>query len=872
MSGTRPARQDLRLVGPALTAWGAAALAVGLSTPGRLALVAGGAALGALAVWRGTRPARARHRDRWQTGTPTLALAALLVALVVASVAAQDALRTRGVAEALAWSGSADVVLRTSEPASPLASSGPDGAARVILEATLTGLEVRGHEIGARAPVLVIGSAAWSEVVPGSVVHARVRLRPTEPGERPVALVLADTPAVATGPPWWRAASHAVRTGLLAATDGLPPHAALLPGIGVGDDSRVPPDLADAMRATSLGHLLAVSGAHIAIVLTGVLVATASLGRTGRAACCVAVLVALVALVGPDPSVVRAVTMGGVVVLALVLGRRASALPALGSAVVLLVLVDPWIAREIGFALSVSATAGLVLGAGPLTEVLARRVPPVVAPAIAVPLAAQLACLPVLVLVDPGVATYGVLANALVAPVIAPVTVLALLAAAASTWWAAGAHGLLWVAQGGTWWIDQVARRGAELPLARLPWPPGWVGTALLLGVVVVVVALARTRAGRALLARLEGRWSALLLGAGGAVAAVACAAALVAPWRPALVRVATPVVEPAFPPPDWRLVQCDVGQGSALLISTAAGGGGGSAVMVDVGPPDGDVAGCLADVGITRLERLVLTHADADHVGGLAAVLGAVVVERALVPRTTDPRAAGVVRALTDAGVAVEETVVATDADGGATAPHDVVGAADLRVLWPTDRAVQLADPDDANDLSLTLWVQAPELSVLVHGDLGASAQQGLVRTWPGLLERPPDVVVVAHHGSADQDPALLTAAAGRLALVSVGADNDYGHPASVTSDTLTAAGAVVVRTDRCGAVAVAGASRGSGAHGTGTGAGDGDGALIVSGCRADLGAAAGPGAGTGVGAGAGPGAGIDARSFAAARAGGPS
>lgn len=828
---------DLRLVAPALAAWAAAAVAVGFPLRARIVLGAAAFVAGGLAVWRGRRRHRARHRDRWQGATTTVALAGLLVVLVLGSVLVQDAVRTRGLAPALAWSGSSEVVLRTAQDAVPVAGAAPDGAQRVRLEATLLGLETRGERTTAAAPVLLVGPPAWRDVDPGTTVRTTARVRPVEPGERPAALVLAGDPELLAAPPWWRRATHAVRAGLADAVVGLPPHAALLPGIGVGDDSAVMGDLADAMRATSLGHLLAVSGAHVAIVLAGLLVLTGRLGRRGRAAVCLAVLVGLVALVGPDPSVVRAVAMGGVVVLALVLGRPAAAIPALAAAVTVLVLADPWIAREVGFALSVCATAGLVLGAGPLSTVLRRQLPPLLATVLAVPLAAQLACLPVLVLVDPGLATYGVLANALVAPVVPPVTVLALLAALMSTWWPAGAHGLLWIAQGGTWWIDIVARHGAGLPLARLPWPPGLRGLSLLVLIVVVLLLVLRTAAGARLRARLAGRGVPALLTLGSLVAVVALAASLVAPWRVALVHVAGPVVPTSFPPPDWRLLQCDVGQGSALLVSTAATGGGDAAVMVDVGPEAGDATGCLEMAGIATLERLVLTHADADHVGGLAAVLADVDVEEVVVPRTSDVRMVEVVDDVRASRVPVTEAVVAlTDApapDGLATAPREAVGAVGLTTLWPTARAVDIGADVDPNELSLTLWITTPELTALVHGDLGAAAQQAMVRAWPDLLTTPPDVVVVSHHGSSDQDLTLLAASAGRVALVSVGADNDYGHPAPSTVAVLAGGGAFVARTDVCGPVAVAG-SEGAGDRSSDLpGAAGSAGVLRVSGCR---------------------------------------
>lgn len=229
---------------------------------------------------------------------------------------------------------------------------------------------------------------------------------------------------------------------------------------------------------------------------------------------------------------------------------------------------------------------------------------------------------------------------------------------------------------------------------------------------------------------------------------------------------------------------------------------------MVDVGPRAGGAGDCLRRAGVDHLPMLVLTHADADHIGALEEVLDSVQVDRVLVPSTTDPRMAVVAAEMREDDVEVSP-LVAGSASSGAAAPWGGgaldVGALRLTPLWPTDRAVELGGPEAANDLSLTFWVEAPGVDTLVHGDLGESAQAALARARPELWTVKPDVVVVAHHGSPDQDPQLLRAAAGRIALISVGAENDYGHPAPATVAALEEAGAVVVRTDVCGAVAVA-------------------------------------------------------------------
>ncbi|HCX85416.1 MAG TPA: hypothetical protein DHV14_09870 [Micrococcales bacterium] len=843
---------DTRLVLPAAAAWATAALAVGWSGSARAVAALALLAVAIAALVRAVRAGRGRHRTRWPRGPTALLATAVLALCVLGSMAAQDTVRHGpAVTAGLDWGGTVTALLRTESEPQPTTTQ-RDGSPRLRLDATLLEVDVRGEARRARSPVVVLAGARWASLPPGSTVSASVRLVPTADGERAVALVLASgDPDVRAPPPSWRAGIVALRDGLRSAVEGLPPHArGLLPGIAVGDDSAVPPALVDAMRAAGLTHLLAVSGAHVAIVVGLVLIGTAGVPRAVRLGVSAVVLAGLVLLVGAEPSVVRAGAMGLVAMLALGLGRRSAAVPALAVAGAVLVLTDPWLARSPGFALSVLATAGIVLWSRPWGEAMAARLGRFapVAPALAVPLAAQVACLPVLVGLDGGLATYAVLANALVAPVVPPVTVLALLATLVQPVAPLVAHGLLVVAQSGTWWIEAVATRAAALPLARLPWPGGAGGTVLTVGLGAGVWLLVR-RGGLSAAAQARLRvWAApSVLG----VLSLVVVLSVLPATRGLVGRIALGSV-PAAVPADWRLLQCDVGQGSALLVSAEPDGGPGAAVLVDTGPAGAPVRDCLEAGGVRELAALVLTHADADHVGELGDVLAAVPVRQALVPRALDPRLVRVVGALEEADV----PVVAADAD----TPTLGLGALEVSVLWPTPRAVALRAPPEgdvigsgeggligggavgvvagsttgttaavgsdeaasseeeaegtANELSLSLWISAPELTVLAHGDAGAWAQAGIARQWPALPR--PDVLVVAHHGSRDQDEALLSATAGRVSLVSVGAGNDYGHPADDVVARLSQIG-MVARTDLCGRISVSART---------------DGALVVTGC----------------------------------------
>ncbi|MEE6272524.1 ComEC/Rec2 family competence protein [Georgenia sp. MJ206] len=732
--------------------------------------------------------------------------AAVLVAGAVAAatllaVAGHVHVRTSGTLAVLT-ERSASVALtgRVAADPAPLAPAHAwDTEPRYRVRLDVGAVERRGVVGAARAPVLVLGPQEWASVTLGATVQARGRLVPTDPGDDVVALLVAGGPEVVRPPPGYQRVAGAMRAGLVDAVAGASPQArGLVPGIAVGDDSALPPELDAAMTAVSLTHVTAVSGAHVAIILGTVLALLVWVPRWARAVLGGLVLVGFVVLVRPEASVLRAATMGAVALVALLLGRPARALPGLCAAVVVLLLVDPWMARSYGFVLSVLATGGLVLLAGPWAQALSTRLPGWLAHTIAVPAAAQVCCAPVIILLSPGIATYAVPANVLAAPAVPPATVLGVLATLCAPWWPDAAGALAGAAGWFTAWIALMATFWAGLPGAQVPWLGGAPGAVALVVVTIVAIILAR---------RLT--------------------------WRPAqmvvLVVVALLVVVPgprravtawwpgAWPPQGWLAVQCDVGQGSAFVVRS----GPGAAVMVDVGPLDGGADACLRGLGVTHLDLLVLTHLHADHVGDLAAVMEGRTVERALLSPHGEPRAAAaaVLDDLADAGV---EVLRPAAGDAGTDGAEPVR----WKVLWPTARAVSAApagDGDAVNDLSLVVRLETPGLSVVALGDIEPGGQRGLLRELrladaAGGPGPPDDVVLVPHHGSPRQDAALAEHLAGRLALVSVGTGNDYGHPAPTTLAMYRAGGALVLRTDECGAVAVVRTRGGLGA---------------VSGCR---------------------------------------
>jgi competence protein ComEC len=247
---------------------------------------------------------------------------------------------------------------------------------------------------------------------------------------------------------------------------------------------------------------------------------------------------------------------------------------------------------------------------------------------------------------------------------------------------------------------------------------------------------------------------------------------------------VVVPLPSPGWPPDGWILVMCDVGQGDALVVAT----GGDEAVVVDAGPDPALVDGCLRRLGVDRVPAVVLTHFHADHVDGLPGVLrgrsvGEIEVDALRLPAYGAQQV--------DRWAAAEDVPLRVPAYGERVTLGDV--------SWQVMAPRRILS-DNPNDASLVLLVETRGLRLLLTGDVEPSSQAALLREPLGHV----DVLKVPHHGSRYQDGRLLTGLGARVALVSAGEDNDYGHPDEGTLAALEAAGALVRRTDQDGDIAV--------------------------------------------------------------------
>lgn len=853
---------DLRLVPPALAAWGAAALA--LDAPPRwviAAVVVCVVVAGALLV-TGTVRGRAESEARqyvpespvapgrrpsagpafraaapsWRQPWRQISVAAVLLcaAAGATSAALHGADLHRGPVPALARQY-AEVEAELEVTSDPRLTRPRVAGAHAVPPSVMLDVEIvrvtsaDGRTSVTRTPALVFAGdgrrkgggggdggedsagswdrARWLALLPSTRLYVRASLAPPLPqGDRVAAVLRVDAgqaPRVTEAPSGPQRLAGRLRGGLREATDGLPPDArALLPGLVVGDTSRVPPDLEEAFRATDLTHLLAVSGANLTIVLALLIGPPGLAQRAERRGIAPRLGISLraTALIGgaltlgfvivcrPEPSVLRAAACGLIALLAIGTGRRRSLIPALAAAVLLLVLYDPWLARSPGFLLSVLATGALLtLAPRWSTALQGRRVPPRLAEALAAAAAAQAVCAPVVAVIAARVSLVAVPCNLLAEVAVAPATVLGFATLATAPLAMPVAKVLAWCASWPASWIADIARTGAALPGSGVDWPGGWRG-GLLLAVATLGVVLVGRRLSRH-------PWL-----------SVACALLLI------LAIVQPPPLTRAiagWPPPGWRFAMCDVGQGDATVLAVGEGEG----VVVDAGPDPVLVDRCLRSLGVTRVPLVLLTHFHADHVAGLPGVLRGRSVGAIQTTGYQEPpeQARFVRKQATAHRISVTSAVAGERRRAG--------GVLDWQVLWPSAvGSVQgpgpAPAPEGPNDASVTLLVRAQGLTLLLLGDLEPPAQRALSRT-PAVAALPPvDVLKVAHHGSAYQDPGLLRRAAPRLALISCGRNNSYGHPAPRTVAALRAGGAEVLRTDTEGSIAVIGPNGGSAAR----------------------------------------------------------
>jgi competence protein ComEC len=487
-------RLDLRLAPASLTSWAVTAAGILWQVSGSIAAVAAAIAVTAATGW-------------WSSGRrdggadiPALRAGVVAVAVVGAGFAFAVGLRVEELRHhpiVDRYGTVATVVVTPTE--SPRTLNG----GRMMFRASLRIID--GHEISGRT--VVFASAGFAGVSVGRPVGFRARVGPPTRRDLTVAVLSATgEPTFGEAVPIQRVA-HDLRTGFADAARAVLPvdQAAMLPALVLGDTSTLTGQTTAEFRAAGLTHLTAVSGANVTIVCGAVLFTAALVGPRTAVALAAMALLAFVIVVQPSASVLRAAVMGGITLLAVVSHRRRQAIPVLSASVIVLMIAAPELAVDVGFALSVSATAALVVVAPVWSRRLTGRGwPKPLADAVSVAVAAQLVTAPLVAGISGTFSVVSVAANLAVAAVIPPITVVGTAAAALCPLWPSGAELLIRFTGPELWWLLRVAHGAAGITGASIPVPSG------LLGVVTVAAA--------GVTAVVSWRWRWVRIGTGGAV------------------------------------------------------------------------------------------------------------------------------------------------------------------------------------------------------------------------------------------------------------------------------------------------------------------------------------------------------------------
>ena len=544
--------------------------------------------------------------------------------------------------------------------------------------------------------------------------------------------------------------------------------AAFAKALLLGDGSDLTYETDTSFKVSGIRHIIAVSGLHVSILFS-VIYLISGKRRVLTALLGIPAVLLFAAVAGFNASITRACIMQILMMLALLFDREYDPPTALSFAALAMLVVNPLVITSVSFQLSVGCMAGIFLFAGRIREwILSEkclgeakgkgikaRLKRWFAGSVSVTLGAMTMTTPLCAWYFGTISLVGVLTNLLTLWIVTYIFYGIILVCVVGTFWLSAARGMAWIISWGIRYVLLVAKLLAGLPVSAVYTKSIYIVFWLIFCYVLIAIFLCMKKKHPAVFA------GCMVLGL--------CVAMLIS-W-----------IEPLLD--ECRLTVLDVGQGQCILLQSD-----GRTYLVDCGGNGAegtadDAAETLLSQGITRLDGMILTHFDSDHCGGAANLLTRVDADTVFLPAAEDESGvAKSVSAVTDGSVyTVSETVE--------------LGFSDVKLRIIPSRLM-----NSDNESGLCVLFQTENCAILITGDRDAFGERMLLREAdiPDL-----DVLIVGHHGSKYSTcESLLQATKPETAIISVGENNPYGHPAQETISRLEAYGCKIYRTDLHGTI----------------------------------------------------------------------
>lgn len=539
----------------------------------------------------------------------------------------------------------------------------------------------------------------------------------------------------------------------------------------LGDSSKLSYEVDSAFQVSGIRHVIAVSGLHVSILFSMIYL-FGGRNRIVGTILGIPILVIFAAIAGFTPSIIRACIMQGLMLLALLFDRDYDAPTALAFSALVMLIINPLTITSVSFQLSVSCMIGIFLFSKRIHDyilnekrkqkakgrsVKARLIRWSVG-SVSVTIGAMITTIPLCAYYFESVSLISILTNLLTLWIVSFIFYGIMAACALSVIWLPLGKAVAWVTSWAIRYVIGVAKLLSKIPLAAVYTNSAYILIWLILCYVLLAVFLCCKK-----------KYPGVL----GACMGITLCIAVAISW-----------IEPRLDA--FRLTALPVGQGQCLLLQS-----GNRVYMIDCGSEDpataaDEAAAALLSQGIYRLDGLILTHYDDDHDGGTDYLLSRISADRLYLPVTAD-----------DSQMEHYDNLYG-DHIRWISSKTELEDKGIAITLYPASANTT------GNESSMSVLCQVANCDILITGDTTAKDERKLVQneTFPDL-----EVLVVGHHGSKTATSLeLLHATTPEIAIICVGKDNIYGHPAKETLERLALFGCTVLRTDKQGTVIIKG------------------------------------------------------------------